>query len=274
MNTETQEPVTEEFNPFQDVINFFNLTNCLREANKNQTSKPIVHNWEEVKNAFAKCGHDMTDTDAKKYYNAVKFSYQEPVKLTGFGSEEYNKMYEDTYKNTIMRIQQLKDIICNKKENLLALKKEFFGTDQSNYERLDNFINQINHINEKDSDFEDKILQCLVTINEVDLSFVYALLSLHVVSLNEISRKRADIQNSDMPYREAVSALADLDAQEKLFLYELNELHTGISDEDDTEENDDCEEYTIFDSIADKVSDLICVPFNWMTEKMMNLTFN
>jgi hypothetical protein len=238
------------------------------------TTNTIISDFKALQTELANCGLKVTETEAKKYFNAFKQPHQKPAEISGIGAKKYNEMQAMEYNIICQNISQL-TAICNKKEQLLALKKEFFGTDQPNYERLDNFINQINHINEKDSDFEDKILQCLVTINKVDLSYVYALLSLNVVSLNEIRRKRAEIQNSDMPYREAVSALADLDAQEKLFLFELNKLHTSISDE----ENDTSVEPIIWDKIGDgfengveKVADLICAPFNWMTEKLMDLT--
>ena len=43
-------------------------------------------------------------------------------------------------------------------------------------------------------------------------------------TLDEIIRKRVEIQNSDMPYREAASLLAELDSREKAILTELDSL--------------------------------------------------
>ena len=129
--------------------------------------------------------------------------------------------------------------------------------------------------------------------------------------LDETSQKRVEIRDSDMPHREAVAILAELDAGEKTVWKELNKLHIakdrsvsayvtgrnrmidgmealtgvrpfecGIRDEDDpAEEEDDYEEESFSDKIGDgivegihKVADLICAPFDWMTDKIMART--
>ena len=117
-------------------------------------------------------------------------------------------------------------------------------------------------------------------------------------TLAEINQKREGIQNSDMPHREAVSALAKLDEQEKSVWEKLNKLgireneiatnyneawagflsaFSNLTDnpvkEDeimDDFEND--EEPTLVDKIGDgivegimKVGELICAPFEWLS---------
>jgi hypothetical protein len=112
-----------------------------------------------------------------------------------------------------------------------------------------------------------------------------------------------------MLYNEALSALAKLDAEEKTVWKGLNALNIAkeraasayathvnaiadaieslggegtrvrIRDEDGPPENDDDdEEESLTDKIGDgivegiqKVGDLICAPFNWMTDKLMGL---
>ena len=112
-----------------------------------------------------------------------------------------------------------------------------------------------------------------------------------------------------MLYREAVSAIAGLDAQEKTIWKELNKLHiakersvsayvttqnaiidsmetlTGtrlyecsIRDEDDpVDDDDDYEEESPSDKIGDcieegihKAADIICAPFEWLTGKFID----
>ena len=43
-------------------------------------------------------------------------------------------------------------------------------------------------------------------------------------ALDEINQRRTEIQNSDMPYREAATLLAELDSREKAILTELDSL--------------------------------------------------
>ncbi|MCL2044745.1 MAG: hypothetical protein FWG89_11470 [Treponema sp.] len=43
-------------------------------------------------------------------------------------------------------------------------------------------------------------------------------------ALDEINQRRTEIQNSDMPYREAATLLAELDSREKAILLELDSL--------------------------------------------------
>jgi len=125
--------------------------------------------------------------------------------------------------------------------------------------------------------------------------------------LSEISKRRHEVENSDMSHREAVSALAVLDSQEKAVWKGLNALNIAkdratsayvtnanaiadaierlggegtrvrIRDEDEPPDDDDYKEsFTdkIGDGIAEgiqKVGDLICAPFEWMTNKLMGL---
>ena len=122
-------------------------------------------------------------------------------------------------------------------------------------------------------------------------------------ALDEINRTRVEIQDSDMSHREAVSALAGLDAREKTVWKELHTLYidkdrsisvyvTGqnsiarrlaslnggvvpyecrIRDEDDPVLEEDEDEEDFWDKASEvvvagieKVSDLICAPFERM----------
>jgi hypothetical protein len=115
-------------------------------------------------------------------------------------------------------------------------------------------------------------------------------------SLDEIDEKRDEIQNGDMPHRGAVSTLTKLDAKEIAVWAELGELH--IPEEISLfaleiqnyytnkmratlghEEKDIGEEDSLADKIGDvivegifKVGDIICAPFNWMTDKIIEWT--
>jgi len=129
----------------------------------------------------------------------------------------------------------------------------------------------------------------------------WAVLENAAKTLHEIDAKRSEIQNSDMPHREAVSILAKLEAKEKAVWEELGELRipqeaslfdydrsmyfmkkmrkemsalTGI----EVDTGDD-EEESLVDKIGDcivegiyKFGDIICAPFEWMTDKIVEWT--
>jgi hypothetical protein len=129
----------------------------------------------------------------------------------------------------------------------------------------------------------------------------------------EIAKNRKDLSESDMPYREVISRLAELDAEENAVWKQLksngiapdretsayvaqqlelvnsvraikgeapirpdiNELE-AMADEDQDEEDD--EEEDMGDKITDSickgigiVGDIICAPFNFLTEKISGL---
>ena len=102
-------------------------------------------------------------------------------------------------------------------------------------------------------------------------------------SLGSISRKRDGIQSSDMRYKEAVSALAALDAEEEAVWNTLNKL--GI-EKTDTAENHIIDENTqhaqdtgsgLWDRIVDHtcegidlMGDVLCAPFEWLTDRVID----
>jgi hypothetical protein len=59
---------------------------------------------------------------------------------------------------------------------------------------------------------------------DIDRS-VLPILEICAKSLGEISRKRVEIRDSDMPHREALAVLAELDVREKTAWRELKRLH-------------------------------------------------
>ena len=69
-----------------------------------------------------------------------------------------------------------------------------------------------------------RLLKHLARKWDIDRS-VLPILETSAKSLGEISRKRVEIRDSDMPHREAVAVLAELDAREKTAWKELNRLH-------------------------------------------------
>jgi hypothetical protein len=155
---------------------------------------------------------------------------------------------------------------------------------------------------------QKRIIKHLAQKWDVDRS-VLTLLKDSAKTLDEISKKRHEIENSDMPYREAVSALSGLNAEEKAVWKKLNDLNIAkdratsayvthanavadaiarlggeptwvrIRDEDEPyEEEEEEEEESLSDKIGDgivegiqKVTDIICAPFEWMTEKINGL---
>jgi hypothetical protein len=153
-----------------------------------------------------------------------------------------------------------------------------------------------------------RLLKHLARKWDIDMSTLTSL-ETFLCSLEEINRKRKEIQGSGMPHNEAVTVLASLDAEEKAIWKKLNALNIAkdratsayitsanavadaiaslggeptyvrIRGEDEPPDEDDCyEEETLADKIGDgivegihKVGDLICAPFEWMTEKLMGL---
>ena len=142
---------------------------------------------------------------------------------------------------------------------------------------------------------QKRILRHLAQKWKVDKSAL-TVLENSAKSLNEVDEKRSEIQNSDMPHREAVSTLAKLDAKEKAVWEELGEVHIpqeislfGLEincyylrkwaaclgyEEEDIDEEDSLSN-RIGDCIANgiyKLGDIICAPFDWMTEKIVEWT--
>jgi len=155
-----------------------------------------------------------------------------------------------------------------------------------------------------------RLLKHLARKWDIDKS-VLTILATSAESLNEIGWKRSEIQNSKMPYNEAVSALAELDDREKSVWEELGKLNIEKNHIDSLtkmayisgnmvtssffllnylnkcltgnnltmdEEEDEPKEYTLSDKIGDsivggimKVGEIICAPFDWMTEKITSL---
>jgi len=137
---------------------------------------------------------------------------------------------------------------------------------------------------------------------------VLPILETYAKSLDEISRKRVEIKESEMPYRETVSKIAELDSMEKAVWKELHKLQiakdrsvsayvagtnaiadaietlggTGayrcrIREEDEPADDDGYEEESLSDKIGGcieegimKVTDILCAPFEWMTEKLID----
>jgi len=139
---------------------------------------------------------------------------------------------------------------------------------------------------------KSRILKYLAQKWDIDKS-ILPILKGSVESLDYINKKRNEVQNSDMPHREAVLALSNLDVQEKAECKKLNAL--GISqswknisslsdvedgfnsigallgdeaetffrrysgkDEDEEDEDDDCEEYGLVDKVGDCIVEGIC----------------
>ncbi|MDR0442147.1 MAG: hypothetical protein LBH44_01910 [Treponema sp.] len=155
------------------------------------------------------------------------------------------------------------------------------------------------------SENQKRILRHLARKWKINTSALPVLES-SVKSLNEINEKRTGISDSDMPYREAVPALSDLEKEEQAVWGKLKEFgitneraidaenynigknfakalfpfHPLLKDKNDCKDEDDEEdakEYTLSDKIGDtivdgimKVGDLICAPFEWMTEKIIH----
>jgi len=130
----------------------------------------------------------------------------------------------------------------------------------------------------------------------------------HAKTLEKIRKRRHEIENGTMPYREALSAFSDLNSEEKAVWKKLNDLNIAkdratsayitsanvIADaienlggepvrlriryEDEPVNNEEEEEENLTDKIGDsifegiqKVGELICAPFDWMTGKLMGV---
>lgn len=128
--------------------------------------------------------------------------------------------------------------------------------------------------------------------------------------LPEIDKKREELSESGLPHREVVAKLAELDAEEREIQKQLkslgiaetleesayiasqyrlinsmralngeapvrpdiNEIEAETCDGEDDKEPDLCDK--IGDALEEgiqKVGDLICAPFDWMTDKLMGL---
>ena len=75
---------------------------------------------------------------------------------------------------------------------------------------------------------QQRLLKHLARKWDIDQS-VLPILQTSIKSLDEISRKRIEVQEGDMPYREATAVLSTLDAEEKAVCEKLNAL---IGDDD------------------------------------------
>ena len=149
---------------------------------------------------------------------------------------------------------------------------------------------------------QKRILKHLARKWDVDKSLL-PVLENSVKLLDEIDRKRVEIKDSDMPHREAVSALAELNAREKAVQEELIELleeddenvvgaigggiagamYSAALLSESTEAEIEAQRSLYGDGVIDeigdcivegihKVGDIICAPFGWMTEKIMDWT--
>jgi len=154
---------------------------------------------------------------------------------------------------------------------------------------------------------QKRIIKRLAQKWDVDKSVLTAIED-HAKTLYKIFKKRHETENSDMPHREAVSALSALEAEEKAVWKKLNDLNIAknraasayvtnmntIADvidslggestrlrlryEDEPESNEEEKEESLSDKIGDcivdgiyKVGDLLCAPFEWMTDKLMGM---
>ena len=137
---------------------------------------------------------------------------------------------------------------------------------------------------------------------------ILTILETSVEALDAINQKRTKTEINDMPYREALIIIAELDAEEKTVWKELNKLHIAKdrslsayvtnknaiadcieklggnpqririrSEDEPVEDEDDDEEETITDKIGDaivegiyKIGDIISAPFEWLTDKIMD----
>lgn len=121
---------------------------------------------------------------------------------------------------------------------------------------------------------------------------VLPILEKSLKSLDEINRKRTEIENSDTIYRDAISNLDKLDTNEKAVWDKLNELNISkeqssspfrkaplsglfraksVSGIQNISNNESAEE-SLVDKIGDyivegiyKIGDLICAPLEWMS---------
>jgi len=157
---------------------------------------------------------------------------------------------------------------------------------------------------------QKRIIKHLAQKWDVDRSVLTALED-HAKALSEICKKRHEIENSNMPRHEAESALSGLDAEEKAVWKKLNELNIakdratsayvthanavadaiaslggeptwvrirGEDEPEDEDEDEEEEEESLTDKIGDcivdgiqTVTDIICAPFEWMTDKLNGL---
>ena len=139
---------------------------------------------------------------------------------------------------------------------------------------------------------KSRILKYLAQKWDIDKS-ILPILKSSVESLDSISRERSKIQNSDMPHRDAVLALSNLEAKEKTECEKLNSMDIATNwktisslsdtedgfyaigallgneaetlfrrcmphDEDEEEEDEDCEEFGLADKVGDCIVEGIC----------------
>ena len=130
----------------------------------------------------------------------------------------------------------------------------------------------------------------------------------HAKTLYKISKRRYETENGNTPYREALTTFSELDAEEKAVWKKLNDLNIAkdratsayvtnanaiadtleslgcestrfrIRHEDEPYEEEEEKEESLSDKVGDfivegihKVGDLICAPFDWMTDKLMGV---
>jgi hypothetical protein len=143
---------------------------------------------------------------------------------------------------------------------------------------------------------QKRLLKHLARKWKVDKS-VLPVLEGSVISLNEINKKRAEIGTSDIPHREALSALSSLDEKEQAVWGNLNKLsitneraidaenysvgknifssifNPSLKNANGKNEDDDTsEEYSFVDRVGDcivdgimKVGEIISTPFEWLS---------
>ena len=124
-----------------------------------------------------------------------------------------------------------------------------------------------------------RLLQHLARKWDIDKP-VLPVLEHAVKALDQINRKRIEIQNSTMSYSEAVPVLAKVDTAEAAIWNGLKTLDIRKDCSVDETEEDDAvyEEESFVDKVGDcivegiyNVGDLICAPFDWMTGKLIDM---
>jgi hypothetical protein len=176
--------------------------------------------------------------------------------------------------------------------NIFQAARKSFGVDQNrldggNY-RLWNLVKLV----ASDADYQGnkrRLLKHLARKWDIDGSVLPALEDA-AKTLSAISRERRELTESDKPFREAANRLAELETREKEVWKALYAL--GIREDRDTsamaeslqrlgvtaESLEEDEEPGIGDKLADgicsgieKVTDILCAPFEWMTDKLTGL---
>jgi len=144
------------------------------------------------------------------------------------------------------------------------------------------------------SNNQKRILKHLARKWKIDKSVLFILENC-VLSLDKINQQRFSIENGDLSHSEAKSVLYNLEKEEKEIWNKLSDL--GISNEraidaenynigknlvssfmssvnDEDEEDNRSAVDNAGDAIVEgiyKIGDIICAPFNWLTEKITGL---